>query len=236
MKINVTHQLPVGAFALILGFSLSTTSYGALITGTTIESATVGLNPDMGPEKAINGFGLDGDVPSLTGSHREQFSSNWWTGWSGDVTEWQITIDLEGTYDLDTVHVWNYRENCCAGRGLSNVEIYVASAEDEATLVKLNTDGSGLHDDGSGNFLFPQAPTGGDYPGFDLDLSGVTNSELLENARLFKLDGGSNLHEEGQVHGGLAEIQFGGTLIPEPSTSALALLSLSGVMIRRRRK
>lgn len=236
MIIKATHRLLAGVPALLIGFSLTATSESALITGLTIESATVGLNDQMGPEKAINGVGLDGDVPSLTGSHREQFSSNWWTGWSGDVNEWQITIDLEGNYNLDTVQVWNYREGCCAGRGLSNVEIYVASAEDEATLVKLNTDGSGLHDDGSGNFLFPQAPTGGDYTGFNLDLSGVTNSELLENARLFRLDGGSNLHDEGQVHGGLAEIQFGGTLIPEPSTSALALLSLFGVMVQRRRK
>jgi hypothetical protein len=221
------------AFASSAIISLTAASQGALITGLTIESATVGLNDQMGPEKAINGVGLPGDVPSLTGSHREEFSSNWWSGWSGDVTEWQITIDLEGNYELDTVKVWNYRENCCGTRGLRNVEIYVASEENEASLVKLTTNGSGIHDDGAGNFLFPQAPTGGDYLGFELDLSGVTNPELLENARLFRLDGGSSNY--GDVHGGLAEIQFSGTLIPEPTSAALAFLGLSSLMVRRRR-
>ncbi len=196
----------------LLAILLSTTALasGDLITGLTVESATTGLNPEMGPEKAINGFGLDGDVPSLTSSHREQFSSNWWSGWSGDVTEWQITIDLGANYDLTETHIWNYRENCCAGRGLSSVEIYVSPDENEDNLVKLITDGTGEHDNDDGGFSFPQAPTGGDYLGFDLDVSSVTNAALLDNVRLFRIDGGSSLHGGGQVHGGLAEIQFDG--------------------------
>lgn len=221
--------------ALLTGLSLTATSQGALILGTTVESATIGLNAQMGPEKAINGVGLDGDVPSLTASHREQFSANWWTGWDVGVTEWQLTVDLEGNYDLDTIQVWNYREGCCSGRGLSNVEIWVASVEDESQLVKLTTNGAGIHDDGSGNFLFPQAPTGGDYFGFALDMSGVTDPTLLDSVRLFRVDGGEFNHNGGTDHGGLAEIQFGGTLIPEPSAIGLAFLGLIGFMGRRRK-
>jgi hypothetical protein len=185
------------------------TANAELITGTTIESSTVGLNDQMAAEKAINGFGLDGDVPSLTGSHRQGFDTNWWSGWSGDITEWQITVDLEGNYDLDLIHVWNYREGCCSSRGLKEVEIYVSPDEDEANLVKLTTNGTGMHDN-AGNFVFPQASTDEEDLGFDLDLSGVTNSSLLANARLIRLDGGSSLHEGSEIHGGLAEIQFSG--------------------------
>ncbi|MDF1713754.1 MAG: hypothetical protein P1U90_16070 [Akkermansiaceae bacterium] len=196
----------------LLAILLSTTALASadLISGLTIESATIGLNPEMGPEKAINGFGLDGDVPSLTASHRQQFSSNWWSGWSGEVTDWQITVDLEDNYKLDAIHIWNYREGCCQGRGLRSVEIYVASEEDETLLVKLVTDGTGANDNDQGGFLLPRAPADATYTGFDLDVSGVTNAELLNNVRLFRIDGASDLYGEGEVHGGLAEIQFDG--------------------------
>ena len=197
-----------------------------LIPGLTIESATIGLNPEMGPEKAIDGFGLDGDVPSLTASHRQQFSSNWWSGWDGAVTEWQITIDLEANYKLDAIHIWNYREGCCQGRGLKNVEIYVASEEDETLLVKLVTDGTGANDNDQGGFLLPRAPADATYTGFDLDVSGVTNAGLLNNVRLFRIDGASDLYGEGEVHGGLAEIQFSGS---PPSGAPLAISDIKQI-------
>jgi len=182
-----------------------------LITGASIhDSTTRGLNAEMSPENAIDGTGLAGGVPSLTGSHAQSFDTNWWSGWDGAVTEWQLTVDLEDTYDVEVMHVWNYREGCCSGRGLRDVEIYVSPDEDEANLVKLITDGTGLHANDKGGFLLPQAPTGGEYFGFDLDVSGVTNSALLDNVRLFRIDGGSSLHGGGEVHGGLGEIQFDG--------------------------
>ncbi len=204
----------------------ATAANAELITGTTIESASVGLNGEMSPENAISGLGLPGDVPALTGSHIQQFNTNWWSGWSGEITEWQLTVDLEDNYELDLIHIWNYREGCCSGRGLKEVEIYVSLDEDEANLVKLVTDGTGMHDNESGGFLFPQASTEEEYLGFDLDLSGVTNSSLLTNARLIRLDGGTSLHGGGEVHGGLAEIQFSG--IP-PSGAPLTITNIEQI-------
>ena len=79
MKVKLNNRLTAG-LSILASLTVSSSSFGALILGTTIESATVELNPNMGPEKAINGVGLPGGVPSLTGSHDETFSSNWWTG------------------------------------------------------------------------------------------------------------------------------------------------------------
>ncbi len=236
MKLNQKNKLATASFSVLASLGLSATSNGALILGTTIESATTGLNPAMAPENAINGSGLPDNVPALTGSHGNSFDTNWWTGWDGNVTEWQLTVDLEGNYDLDTVQIWNYREGCCSGRGLSSVEIYVSSVEDELSLIKLSTNGSGTHDDGLGNFLLPQAPAAGDYFGFNLDLSGVTDPSLLDNVRLFRIDGGTDLWGDGQIHAGLAEIQFGGVdAIPEPATTGLLLFGVLGLMVRRRK-
>jgi len=206
MKTTRSMLMVVMTMAVMIG-----SASAALITGTTIQSATTGLNADMGPEKAINGVGLPGDTPALSGSHIQSHSTNWWTGWSGAVTDWQITVDLEGNFALDTIHVWNYREGgTLNNRGLRNVEIYVSPDEDENNLVKLNTNGSGTQDNGSGDFLFPVAPGTSEYLGFDLDTSGVTNASLLDNARLVRLDGGPDNHDGGSTWGGLAEIQFGG--------------------------
>jgi hypothetical protein len=226
------------AFVAATSLALTAGSPGVtLITGLSIDdSTTVGLNPAMSPSNAIDGTGLPGGVPSLTGSHGQSFDTNWWSGWDGAVTEWQLTVNLGDNYDVEVIQIWNYREGCCSSRGLKEVEIYVSPDENVANLVKLTTDGSGLHDNG-GNFLFPQASTEDEYLGFSLDLSGVTDSSLLANARLIRLDGGSSLHDGTEIHGGLAEIQFGSrTAIPEPSTTGLAFFGLLGLMAHRRRK
>jgi hypothetical protein len=235
---RITGKFMSLALVAVTNLALTAVSPGAtLIPNLTIESSTTaGLNGDMSPDKAINGFGLDGDAPALTGSHRQGHDTNWWTGWDGGVTEWQLTVDLADNYDVEVMHVWNYREGCCTARGLSNVDIYVSPDGDVANLVKLTTNGSGIHDDGGG-FLFPQASTDAEYLGFDLDLSGVTNPALLANARLVRIDGGSSNHNGGADHGGLAEIQFGSrAAIPEPATATLGLLGIVGLMMRRRRK
>ncbi len=226
------------SLALVAATSLALT---AVSTGATLipnlsihDSTTVGLNGQMSPQNAIDGNGLPDGVPSLTGSHGQSFDTNWWTGWDGAVTDWQLTVDLADSYDLEVIQVWNYREGCCSGRGLSNVEIYVSPDDDVTNLVKLTTNGLGIHDDGGG-FLFPQASNDEEYLGFNLDLSGVTNPALLSNARLVRIDGGSSLHGGGEIHAGLAEIQFGSRAVPEPASATLGLLGIVGLMMRRRR-
>ena len=224
MKVTRMTLLALPALAVC-----AATANGALITGITVESATD--NPwnagsGMYPIKAINGAGLPGGTPALSGTHDNSMPNNWWS----TTVPAQITINLSGNYAVDTIHVWNYNENGFTARGTQNVEIYVSPDGDIANLVKLVTTGTGGFDNGSGGFLFPQSP-GGDIPGFDLDLSSVTNAALLANVRLIQL---TPLDNYGDFGVGLAEVQFGGVVVPEPSAALLGGLGLLALLRRRR--
>jgi hypothetical protein len=203
---------------------------GALITGLTIQSATIGGNPNMSPSDAIDGTGLSGGVPALSGTHSTTWSTHWW----GSTKTPQITIDLEGAYSLDMIQIWSHNESGNGpSRGLQEVAIYVAADENEANLIKLITDTTGSHDNASGDFILPKATGLTDYTGFSLDLSGVTNSAVISNARLVRIQA---LNTYGDNHGGLAEVQFSGTAIPEPSMGFMLTLTGLGLALRRCRK
>jgi hypothetical protein len=211
----------------ILSLSLIAGSVNAaLITGTTIQSADIGGNLSMTPSDAIDGSGLTSGL-ALTGVHSTTWSDHWWSNSSTP----QITLDMEGNYSLNTIHIWNYNETVALNRGLQNVAIYVSPDENEANLVKLITSGVGVNNNGSGDFMFMQATGLSTYSGFDLDISGITNASLLNNARLVRIQ---TLDTHGSTTGGLAEVQFGGTAVPEPSS--VALLSLGSLALLRRRR
>jgi hypothetical protein len=212
---------------------LAANANAALITGITVESGTT--NPfntePMGPAKAINGEGLPGGLPALSGAHGTSFNQQWWSFPPSTLA--QITINLNGIFEIDTIHVWNYNEGGVTGRGLRNVEIFVSPDANPANLVQLFTSGAGLHDNGSGNFLLPQAPGQASYTGFDLDLSSVTNAALLDNVRLVQFKAIDAYDPTAGF--GLAEVQFGGAaVVPEPSTALLA--GLAGIALLRRRR
>lgn len=210
--------------------------HAALITGITLESGST--NPfntiPMGPAKAINGAGLPGGTPALSGVHSTTFSDGWWS-LTGPP---QITINLSAAYNVDTFHIWNYNEAGSTNRSTKNVEIYVSPDGDIANLVKLVTAGAGIHNNGSGDFLLPQGPGLASYGGFDLDLSGVTNASLLNNVRLIQfkpLDSYGSTPQSAFPDGvGLAEVQFGGA-VPEPSAALLGGLGVFALLRRRRR-
>ncbi len=229
------------AAVIVATQAVAATVNAALITGTTVESSYAAFNASRPPSDAIDGNGLPGGNPALSGTHN---SAGWGGNFlviDGSTSGVWITVDLEGNYSIDQIHVWNYGESGVTNRGMKNVEIYVAPDENEANLVKLITDGTDATHNVSGDFLLPIADDAS-WKGVDLGLTGVTNASLLDNVRLVKIINLDNHGSSNRV--GLAEIQFGGgdpvidLLVPEPASIAIWSilgLCLAGYGYRRRR-
>ena len=179
-------------------------SQGELIQGVSLEDSDGTLpNPNMTPTDAIDGTGLSSIAFDAT--HSMVWRDHWY---SSQRVGAFFTADLGENYALDTIHVWNENENNAGRqRGLQNVEILVSPDGNTDNLVKLVTDGSGTTDNETGDFLFPIGEGVATYTGFAVDLSSVTNADLLNNVRLVRIVGIDNY---GGTNGsGLAEVQFG---------------------------
>ncbi|MEZ7957096.1 MAG: PEP-CTERM sorting domain-containing protein [Rubritalea sp.] len=219
--------------AVLAGLSLVTISANAaIITGVSLKDSD-GSEPNgqMTASDAIDGTGLSS--LSFTATHSTTWNQHWF---SGTATGAFITVDLGDSYVLDTIHIWNENENNAGYlRGLKDASIYVSPDGDTANLIKLNTSGSSVANgaNGTGDFLFSIGPQDSGYAGFGLDLSVITNASLLANVRLVKIE---TITNHGTSSGsGLAEVQFGGVAVPEPTTTAL--LGIGGLaLILRRRK
>jgi len=202
-------------FALFLvGLTSSTLEVKAvLVSGLTIVSADEGTNDNMTSSDAIDGTGLPGGTPALTGAHSATWKDHWW---SQTLTP-QITIDLGDTYSLTGVHIWNYNEGGQTGRGLKDVIINVSPDADTNNLAYL------------GGWTFAEATGLSTYTGFDLDLTGLKTASLLSNVRYFQIVASSTHGTNGNDYGGLAEIQFDATAPSVPDTGSTAALLGVGV-------
>ena len=211
-------------FALFLvGLTSSTLEVKAvLVSGLTIVSADEGSNPNMTSSDAIDGSGLPGNTPALSGTHSDTWSDNWW---SQTLTP-QITIDLGATYSLTGVHIWNYNESGQTGRGLKEVIINVSPDADTNNLAYL------------GGWTFAEATGSSTYTGFDLDLTGLKTASLLSNVRYFQIVASGTHGTSWDSYGGLAEIQFDATAPSVPdmgSTAALLGMGVAALAFARRR-
>ena len=139
--------------------------------------------PEMGPEKTIDGSGLDED-----GLHSTEETDMWLSGVAGPEAPW-LQYEFDATYKLSEMRVWNYNAEFETALGFGLKDVTVEYSVDGADWTVL---------DGVGQFVQGPAEEGYAYNTV-VDFGGVP-------ARFVRLTADSNYDSHGQY--GLSEVRF----------------------------
>lgn len=194
--------------AALAGLLCVTSSQAALVNPSSITIAN--LSSENGGFNRLGIYSVNG--AGLTGNTHSNGASG--VAWMANASTGFITYDLGGIYPITGLKVWNYNETAAGNtdRGFKDVVItYGNTVALGSTLSAITT--------------FAQASGLNTYTG-----QTFTNFAPF-NARFIRITGTSNYGDATQS--GLSEVQF--LTIPEPATATLGLLSLAGLMLRRRK-
>ena len=177
--------------------------------------SSIGSN-NREPLAAVNGAGL-----SANGFHDadEYGREVTWLSASGSGTG-HFAVNLGEAYVLDYLKFWNFQGTSTnSDRGVQTADIYVSTAETPTDYdFANNTQWTLLID----NQTFTRAPASATVDFSDtIDLGNTTT-------RWLAFDIQSNY---GGSYTGISEIQFFGTVVPEPSTWILSLLAIGAALI-----
>jgi hypothetical protein len=205
-------NLTLGLATLALSIATASTTQAALINGVT---ATTNMGELIGSSitNIVNGSGLPGNIPSLTGTHVPGNVPNIWIGnlSTGNL----ITFNLSGTYSLAGFSLWNYNGGS-SSLGVNGVN--VLSSTDGTNFTSVSGAPTqfaiGTNAISESPELFSFAPVTASYVRF----------QVLSNY--------------GSSFTGLSEVQFNSasaTAVPEPFTVLGTLAGLGGGAALKRR-
>ena len=226
-----TLVLSTATFGLMLGVAQNSQA-ATLIPGVTASTTITGQSmPLWDLNDTVNGKGLPGNTPSLTGVHGESTEGNSWrsdilTNTEGTtIPSGTITFNLNGSYNLSGFTFWNLGGGSAelTRQGIKSVTIEYSN-NGGTTWSTLSGAPSMFAQGTSGSPATSQIPQQFSFASVAATNVRFTN---LSNFGEFTNPGANNRI-------GFSEIQFA-TEIPEPS-SLLALLAfgLAGVSLGKR--
>jgi hypothetical protein len=222
-----TLVLSTATFGLMLGVAQNAQA-ATLIPGVTAATTNIPgqSSPSWNINDTVNGNGLPGNTPSLTGLHVPSNAGNSWRseespnpGAGGD-----ITFSLKGSYNLSGFTFWNLggSSEALTRQGIQNVTIEYSNG---------GTNWSNLSGAPS---MFAQGTYG--FPATSQTAQQFNFASVAAtHVRFTNLSNFGGFTDSTNNRIGFSEIQFAGTKIPEPS-SLLALLAfgLAGVSLGKR--
>lgn len=197
---------------------LLSTDGGSVTSSTTFQDAPRTI------DSALDGSGLTAvltEANILTVEHTPATISDnhFLTSAAQPVANEVLTFDLGGTFDISDIYLWQYHRPQ-VNRGVINFDIAFSSDGGSTFGTAVAASSLGITD-------FALGATGGNALAqqrtFAAPQPGVTAIQL------------TNIQNNGDARIGIPEIRFGGTVVPEPSTSAL-LLGVFGAFVLRRRR
>jgi hypothetical protein len=216
MKLAIK-PLVVSTAALGLIFAVAQNAQAALITGVTASTDMGTVNTStVNIADTVNGQGLPGNTPSLTGTHNQAVAGNSWLSQNGTLTG-NITFNLNGSYNLAGFSFWNFNRDIFTG-GIKDVTVQSSTNGTTWTTIA-----------GAPNqfAIAANAPINPEQFSFSPVTASFVRFVVASN---WGFSNGS----------GFSEVQFDGTPaqpqpVPEPS-ALLALLAfgLGGVSLRKR--
>ena len=221
-----TLVLSTATFGLMLGVAQNAQA-ATLIPGVT--AATNNISTQWALINAVNGQGLPGNTPSLTGVHAPSTDGNSWRSEVNPTlgTTGTITFNLNGSYNLSGFTFWNL--------GGGSAELTRQGIK-SVTIEYSNNGGTTWSTLSGAPSMFAQGTSGSPATSqvaqqFSFASVAATHVRFTN---LSNFGGFTNPTNNNRI--GFSEIQFAaGTKIPEPS-SLLALLAfgLAGVSLGKR--
>jgi hypothetical protein len=212
---NTTMRSIFPALATLVAAASVHVANAAVIT---IPTSGVETSSEIPGFDRINDYLVDGSGLDADGGHTQVPDAFMWlstgTDFGGDDPDPSATFILGDVHTINSFTVWNYNEVNLPLRGVNEVSI------EYGTTAALGSTVAGITN-------FAVAPGADGYKGE------VFDSFTPFDAKYIKFNIDSNHGGDNNFYG-LSEVQFDGTVVPEPSS--LAFLGLSGLLLLRRQR
>ena len=222
MKINKSMKtsMSLAAFAAVAMTGAAQAAVTAGIITPTGVTGDSNLSTGFHVNFTIDGSGLSdsgnsGDILNETHINGNSGSNLTWLSANGDRPTITIDFDLGGTFDVDSVHLWNWTYTGATDtRGVTSMDISFSSNGTDF----VNT----LQDVAFTPYAAASTSATSETQTFAA-VNGVTHIRLTD------------INNAGDTYIGFSEIRFGAAAVPEPTTTALLGLGGIALILRRRR-